>query len=110
MLISNVLQYIENNNEYNGLYDNQAMQKLKTGIEALEIKDQEIKTMKIKENDRRRLEVFLLYSRKMFQVNLSSVVLTTIFLCSTIAVRLMRKWLLFYLLLRSDIKVSVNCH
>ena len=44
MLVSNVLQYIESNSEYDGLYDLQAMQRLKTDTEIIETKEQESKS------------------------------------------------------------------
>ena len=59
MLVSNVLQYIESNSEYDGLYDLQAMQRLKTDTEIIETKEQETKAEEIKEQDRLRLAKYL---------------------------------------------------
>ena len=59
MLVSNVLQYIESNSEYDGLYDLQAMQRLRKDTEIIESKEQEIKAEEIKEQDRLRLAKYL---------------------------------------------------
>lgn len=41
MLVSNVLQHIESNSEFDGLYDKQALQALKAEAELMEIKEQD---------------------------------------------------------------------